>query len=43
MKPEGGAARQMVRFSLGTTNTGKEIDAAIAAVVRVTQVLRGTS
>lgn len=43
MKPEGGASRQMVRFSLGTANTSKEVDAAIAAVVRVTQVLRGSS
>lgn len=43
MKPEGGASRQRVRFSLGTANTSKEVDAAIAAVVRVTQVLRGTS
>jgi Aminotransferase class-V len=43
MKPEGGASRQRVRFSLGTANTSKEVDAAIAAVVRVTQVLRGSS
>jgi len=32
MKPESGASRQMVRFSLGRETTAAEVTAAIAAV-----------
>lgn len=34
MKPQSAAARQMIRFSLGTETTAAEVDAAVVAVVR---------
>jgi len=40
MKPEGAASRQMVRFSLGATNTGREVAEVVAAVTRAVQQLR---
>jgi cysteine desulfurase len=39
MKPDTGAARQMMRFSLGLVNTPNEVHAAIDALRRATQAL----
>ncbi len=41
MKPDTGAARQMIRFSLGMENTLEEIGKTIAAVKRAVAALRG--
>lgn len=41
MKPDTGAARQMIRFSLGMENTKAEVDAAVAAVRRAVSALGG--
>jgi len=41
MKPDTGASRQMIRFSLGLENTRQEIEATIAAVRRAVAALRG--
>jgi cysteine desulfurase len=41
MKPDTGASRQMIRFSLGLENTHKEVDAAIAGVRKAVNALRG--
>lgn len=41
MKPDTGASRQMIRFSLGTENTMEEIETTIAAVKRAVAALRG--
>lgn len=41
MKPDTGAARQMIRFSLGTDNTMPEVEATITAVRRAVAALRG--
>jgi hypothetical protein len=40
MKPDTGAARQMIRFSLGPDNTPGEVREAIAAVNRAAHALR---
>jgi len=40
MKPDGGASRQMVRFSIGTETTAGIVDKAIAAVRRAAAALR---
>lgn len=40
MKPQGTAARQMVRFSLGPETTKAEVDAAVAATVAAATRLR---
>jgi cysteine sulfinate desulfinase/cysteine desulfurase-like protein len=40
MKPDTGASRQMIRFSLGAENTREEIEAAIAAVRQAVAALR---
>lgn len=41
MKPDTGAARQMIRFSLGMENSMQEVETAIAAVWRAVEALRG--
>jgi cysteine desulfurase len=41
MKPDTGASRQMIRFSLGVENTIEETEATIAAVRRAVVALRG--
>jgi cysteine desulfurase len=40
MKPEAGASRQMIRFSLGTNTTQAEIEAAISAIQGAALALR---
>lgn len=42
MKPESAASRQMVRFSLGVSNTADEIKMSLAAVRRATELLRAS-
>jgi cysteine desulfurase len=42
MKPESAASRQMVRFSLGVSNTADEITRSLAAVRRATELLRAS-
>lgn len=41
MKPDTGTSRQMIRFSLDTQNTMREIEETIAAVQRSAAALRG--
>lgn len=41
MKPDTGAARQMIRFSLGVESTGQEIRTTLAAVRRAVAALQG--
>ena len=41
MKPDTGATRQMIRFSLGMENSMAQVDAAIAAVRRAVNALGG--
>lgn len=41
MKPDTGAARQMIRFSLGIDNTMPRVEATITAVGRAVEALRG--
>jgi cysteine desulfurase len=41
MKPNTGASRQMIRFSLDTANTIADINAALGSLRRLTQMLRG--
>ena len=41
MKTESAASRQMIRFSLGRENTVEDVDAAIAAIQRAVNALRG--
>jgi cysteine sulfinate desulfinase/cysteine desulfurase-like protein len=41
MKPDAGASRQMIRFSLGIDNTMPEVEATISAVRRAVEALRG--
>jgi cysteine desulfurase len=41
MKPDTGAARQMIRFSLGPGNTAAEVNASLCAIERTTRALRG--
>ncbi len=41
MKPDSGASRQMVRFSVGAENTHAEVDSTIATVCRAIAALRG--
>jgi cysteine desulfurase len=41
MKPDTGAARQMIRFSLGIDNTMNEVAATITAVRRAVRALKG--
>src|SRR5690606_26856120 len=41
MKPDTGAARQMIRFSLGVENTAREVAETIAAVRRAVRALKG--
>lgn len=41
MKPDTGAARQMIRFSLGLENTAAEVNATLSAIERTTRALRG--
>ena len=40
MKPDAGAARQMIRFSLGTNTTQADVEAAISTVKQATAALR---
>jgi len=40
MKPASAASRQMIRFSLATANTDKDVDAAMAAVRHAVNALR---
>lgn len=40
MKPDTGAARQMIRFSFGTTNDKADVTATLANIIRTTQALR---
>ncbi|MBZ0167974.1 MAG: hypothetical protein K8F29_00855 [Kofleriaceae bacterium] len=40
MKPELGASRQMIRFSLGAGTRGEDITAAVSAVKQATATLR---
>ncbi len=40
MKPESGASRQMIRFSLGAGTQGEDITAAVSAVKQATATLR---
>jgi cysteine desulfurase len=41
MKPDSAASRQMIRFSLGLETTTKDIEAAIAAIQKAVNALRG--
>lgn len=41
MKPESAASRQLIRFSLGLENTGRDVETAIAAVRKTVNALRG--
>jgi cysteine sulfinate desulfinase/cysteine desulfurase-like protein len=41
MNPDASASRQMIRFSLGLDNTQEEVEAAIAAVRKAVNALRG--
>jgi cysteine desulfurase len=40
MKPDTGAARQMIRFSLGLETTGADVEATVAAIQRSVNALR---
>ncbi|MFN0066635.1 MAG: cysteine desulfurase family protein [Limisphaerales bacterium] len=40
MKPDTGASRQMIRFSLGMENSAKDVNAAIAAIRKAVNALR---
>ena len=40
MKPESGASRQMIRFSLDVATSQADISAALAALLRITKMLR---
>jgi cysteine desulfurase len=41
MKPESAASRQMIRFSLDAVNTAADVQSALTATKRATELLRG--
>lgn len=41
MKSKSAASRQMIRFSMGNTTTGAEVNAALAAIKHASETLRG--